>query len=311
MMAAAVEGEAAGLGADAAVVMEAGVAGAPNESFDDVAAPRTFGAVSVEKGEERKDLLWREERRARRRKARQERMNEKQRRCGLLLAVVSGFDILISGFMTCVAFAHGYLDNGVSLYCLGIQAFSHGLSSLLLALRFWDEYWCPEDTPAGPEDGLLKQRRRVYLAREKFMSFLMGFVMLVSAMALLLKAFRKWIYWDRWYADHVDMDHDAEFATTFLAWYGFVVYSGQAGVRAWVASVMKRTVVWFSVGCSVVSLAYLFVIGVAALLEDEWSWKAEPIAATVLAAFTVAEGFRLIYTHRGDIDAKLEFDPWA
>merc|ERR1719436_1134414 len=127
------------------------------------------------------------------------------------------------------------------------------------------------------------------------LSFLMGFVMLVSSFALLLKAFRKWMYWDQWYADHVDMDHDAEFATSFLAWYGFVVYLGQAATRAWVASVLQRNVVWFSFGCSLVSLVYLFVIGAAALFEDEWSWKAEPIAALILAAGTVIEGCRMIY----------------
>merc|ERR1712232_425215 len=111
----------------------------------------------------------------------------KQRKYGMLLAMISAFDIVISGFMCCVAFAHGYLDNGVSLYCLGIQAFSHALSSILLTLRFYDEYQQPEDAPAGPEEGLLRQRRRVYLVREKLFSFLMGFVMLFSSVALIIK----------------------------------------------------------------------------------------------------------------------------
>jgi hypothetical protein len=258
-----------------------------------------------------KDLLWKEQRRARRRRAKQERMSEKQRRYGLLLCVSSSFDVLISGFMICVAFAHAYLDAGVSLYCLGIQALSHMLCSMLLAFRFWDEYWQPEDAPAGPEDGLLKQRRRTYLVREKFMSFVMGFFMLISSVALLLKAIRKYYYWDVWHKDNLNLDQDAEFATKFLAWYGVAVYSGHAALRYAVHSLLQREVVRHGLRISLISLAYLAVLGASAALEDEWSWKAEPLAAIVLAIITTEEGARLIYTHRGDVDIRLELDPWA
>jgi hypothetical protein len=262
-------------------------------------------------GGEQKSMLWREERRERRFKAKQERMDEQQQRYGLLLCFTSAFDVLISGFMVCIAFAHAYLDNGVSLYCLGIQAASHAFSSLLLALRLWDEYSQPRDAPAGPEHGLLLQRRRMYLTREKGMAFAMGFVMLLSSVALLTKAIRKMMFWDRWYLDHVGMDHDAEFATIFLAWYGVVVYGGQAALRSAVGCVLKRAVVRYSAIASLVSLLYLAVIGIAAVLEDEWSWKAEPIAAIVLACVTVGEGIRLIYTHKGDVDVKLQLDSMA
>lgn len=259
----------------------------------------------------KKDLLWKEQRRERRRIKKQERMDEKQRRYGLVVCVASGFDVIISGFMVCIAFAHAYLDNGVSLYCLGIQAFSHALSSLLLALRFWDEYRQPADAPAGPADGILRLRRRSYLVREKGMSFAMGIVMMISSLALLIKAARKIMFWDKWYNDHIGMDHDAEFATIFLAWYGVAIYSGQAILRFVIGRALKRAVVRYSVSASLVSLLYLFVIGVAAVMEDEWSWKAEPIAAVVLACVTVGEGTRLIYTHRGDIDRRLDLDAWA
>jgi len=262
-------------------------------------------------GGEQKSMLWREERRERRFKAKQERMDEQQQRYGLLLCFTSAFDVLISGFMVCIAFAHAYLDNGVSLYCLGIQAMSHAFSSLLLALRLWDEYRQPKDAPAGPEHGLLLSRRRMYLTREKGMAFAMGFVMLLSSVALLTKAVRKMMFWDRWYLDHVGMDHDAEFATIFLAWYGVVVYGGQAALRGAVGCVLKRAVVRYSAIASLVSLLYLAVIGVAAVLEDEWSWKAEPIAAIVLAFVTVGEGIRLICTHKGDVDVKLQLDSMA
>lgn len=262
-------------------------------------------------GAKPENMLWREERRERRKQLRQERMDEKQRRYGLLLCIASTFDIFISGFMVCVAFAHGYLDNGVSLYCLGLQALSHGLSSVFLALRFWDEYIQPKEADEELDHGLLRDRRRTYLVREKVFSFAMGLVMMVSSAALLVKAVRKMCYWDVWYRDHVNMDHDAEFATIFLSWYGVVVYTGQALLRAAVFKVLKRAVVRYSVMASLVSLLYLFVIAVAAMMEDEWSWKAEPIAATVLACVTIAEGGRLIFTHRGSVDLKLDMDSWA
>jgi len=210
----------------------------------------------------------------------------------------------------CVAFAHGYLDNGVSLYCLGMQALSHGLSSALLALRFWDEYMQPPEASEELDHGLLREKRRSYLIREKVMSFAMGVVMMGS-MALLVKALRKMFYWDVWYKDHINMDHDAEFATVFLAWYGVVVYGGQAFLRWAVGTVLKRAVVRYSITASLVSLLYLFVIAMAAMMEDEWSWKAEPLFAMILACVTVAEGGRLIYTHRGSVDLKLDLDSWA
>lgn len=275
--------------------------------------PSVIGATpSSKRGEDEKgNLLWKEERRALRRRLKQERMNEKQRRFGLILCLTSFTDVLLSSIVVFVAFAHGYLDNGVSLYCLGLQAMSHLLSSLLLGSRFWGEYHAPEDAPAGPENGLLREKRRVYLSREKSISLLMGFVMLVSTIALLTKAIRKMMYWDQWYEDHMKMDQDAMFATIFLTWYGVAIYSSQAVVRGFVATIMNRSVVWVGLTCSLVTLLYLLVIGIAARAQDEWSWKAEPIAAAVLACVNVGEGIRLVSAHRHNIDAKLDIDPWA
>merc|ERR1712080_372451 len=108
--------------------------------------------------------------------------------------------------------------------------------------------------------------------------------------------------------DHVDMDQDAVFATVFLAWYGVVVYSGQAILRGAVGVVLKRAVIRYSVVASVVSILFLGVMAVAATLENEWSWKAEPIAAILLALGTVAEGVRLIYSNSNNVEQKLEVD---
>lgn len=249
--------------------------------------------------------------RRRRRRRRQDRMTERQRRLCLILSVVSLFDLIISGSMACIAFTHAYLDNGVSLYCLGIQSVSHGLSSCLLALRFLDELRVVEDCPAGPEEGLLRRRRRVYLVREKYMSYVMGLVLYISSAACLFKAVRKAYYWEVWYLDHVDMDRDASFATVFLSWYGACVYAFQAAVRAFVGAAMRRAVIRDSVAASVVSLIFLAVLGLAATFEREWSWKAEPIAAMLLASCTIGEGTRLFYTHHGDVERRLDSEFYA
>jgi len=242
----------------------------------------------------------------------QEGLTPYQRKWSLWLAVMSLFDIAISGTMIVVAVAHAYRDNGVSLYCLAIQAFAHLLSSVLLALRFISEYRMPEDAPGiGVEEGLLRKTRREVLIREQTMSVLMGIWMLISCVALLFKAFRKIRFWDVWYLDHLDMDQDVVDATIFLSWYGVVVYSGQAFVRFVAGRKLHRDVIWQAFVASIVSLVFLFVLAIAATEEKEWSWKAEPIAAILLSFCTLAEGIRIIYNHFDDVDTRLDNDPRA
>jgi len=267
--------------------------------------PATLGApmAMLGPGEKR--------RKGRGKKRRQERIKESHRRHCLVLSIVSTFDIAISGLMACVAFAHAYLDSGVSLYCLGMQSLSHGLSSCCLALRFFDELRLPKEAPAGPEEGLLHRRRRAYLVRERCISITMGIVMYCSSAAFLFKAIRKALFWDVWYQDHKNMDRDAAFATVFLSWYGVCVYSLQAVVRGVVGAALKRAVVRDSVAASAVSLVFLLVLGIASTFEREWSWKAEPFAAMVLAVCSIGEGTRLLCTHKGDVDRRLELDPYA
>lgn len=242
----------------------------------------------------------------------QEGLTNHERRWALWLAVMSSFDLAISGTMIVVACMHAFQDNGVSLYCLAIQAFSHALSSLLLAIRFFSEWKLPQDAPGiGLEKGLLRQKRREHLVREQTMSVIMGIVLLISSVGLLFKAFRKIRYWDKWYVDHAKMDEDVQDTTVFLAWYGAVVYVGQALVRFLVARVLRRHVIWHAFAASCVSMLFLLVLAVAAMEEKEWSWKAEPIAAIVLAFVTLAEGIRIIYNHFDDVDDTLDYDPRA
>lgn len=242
----------------------------------------------------------------------QQGLTMKERKWALWLGVMSIFDIFISGTMIVVAIVHAARDNGVSLYCLSVQAFSHMVSSLVLAWRFIGEYRLPQDAPGiGVERGLLRKSRRDSLVREQGLGVTMGIVMLLSSVALLFKAFRKIRFWDKWYLDHLDMDQDVVEATVFLTWYGFVVYSGQAFVRFIAARMLRRDIIWNAFVASCISLLYMLVLAVAATEEKEWSWKAEPIAAMVLSGVTLGEGIRIIYNHFDDVDTRLDNDPRA
>merc|ERR1712032_643247 len=168
------------------------------------------------------------------------------------------------------------------------QAMSHALSSILLGLRFFGEYRLPSETPAAMK-GLLRTRRRRYLVRERILNMVMGVVMMISSLALLFKAARKIQYWNMWYLDHVGLDQDCVNASIFLAWYGCGVYFVHSVVRGYAGYVLQRAVVWNSFIASVVSLLFLFVIGVAAIFQ----------------------GTRLIYTHSYDIEERLRNDARA
>merc|ERR1719199_393894 len=139
----------------------------------------------------------------------------------------------------------------------------------------------------------------------------MGIVLLLSSVAMLFKAFRKIRFWNVWYLDHTDMDKDVQETTVFLAWYGFIVYAGQALVRFIAGRKLRRDVIWHAFVASCVSLFFLLILAVAATEEKEWSWKAEPIAAMLLSFVTLAEGIRIIYNHFDDVDDRLDNNPRA
>lgn len=256
-------------------------------------------------------LLQKEERRRKRRRARQQRMNEQQQKYGTILWVASSVDVVVSFMMLSVAFFHAYRDNGVSLYCIGFQSLSHALSSLLLALRYGDERQQPDEAPAGPEDGLLRTRRRTYLVREKLVSFCMGFVMLISAGALLLKAIRKCMYWNVWYLDHANMDRDLKWTSTFLMNYGVIIYGAQSALRGRASTILPNPCVGHSFITSCVTMTFFAIMGLASKFETEEAWKVEPIMASVLATFILSEGVRILLAHWGDVDLKLDRSMFA
>lgn len=227
----------------------------------------------------------------------------------LLMSCVA--DFFGSAVIIITSFKYAYRDNGVSLWCLGLQSIAHWLSSLLLGFRLYNELaaFRDEERSGGSSDALLlRERRRKVLHREQAFSVTMGLVMLVSCAALLFKAMRKIKFWNRWYLDHQDMDREVELATDWLAWVGFSIYTLQAMLRLAAVCKLRLSYVTNSLVVSVVSLCFLFVLGLAASYEREWSWKAEPIAAMVLSMVMLVEGIRVIINHFDDMDDRLQYD---
>jgi hypothetical protein len=240
----------------------------------------------------------------------QQAFSDSERSWSLATVIASGMDIVASTTIMSVAFKYAYRDNGVSLYCMGFQAISHLLSSLLLLFRLASELLLYR-SHKGEDGSLLRETRRRSLMREQAFSVLMGIVMLISSVSLLFKAFRKLRFWDRWYEDHQSMDQEAAEVTDWLAWWGFGIYSAQALFRFFAGRQLKQALVWHCWVASVVSLVYLLVLGIAALEEKEWSWKAEPIAAIALAFVTLIEGIRIVYYYFDDMDTRLQHDARA
>lgn len=240
----------------------------------------------------------------------QQALNQSEKTWSLLTSIVCFADLIASSTIMIVAFKYAYRDNGVSLYCMGMQAISHELSSILLLVRLVSELVFYRSSEAN-DTVLLREKRRDALLREQVASVCMGIVMLISCVALLFKAFRKIRFWDKWYLDHKDMDEEAAIATDWLAWWGFGIYSLQALFRFFAARRLRQSLMWHAFWASVISLLYLLVLGIAAFEEKEWSWKAEPIAAIALSFVTLGEGIRVIYNYFDDMDTRLQHDARA
>merc|ERR1719162_507465 len=85
------------------------------------------------------------------------------------LLAFSSFDLLASAIFAGFAFRYAYRDDGVSLYCLGIQALSHLFSSMALVMRFMGELLPAREDLSGSvsDDCLLRETRRRDLHREQ------------------------------------------------------------------------------------------------------------------------------------------------
>jgi len=236
----------------------------------------------------------------------QEALTPQENCWALVLLAFSSLDLLASACLAGFAFSYAYRDEGVSLYCLGIQAISHLCSSLVLVMRFMWEMLPAREDDSGVSDGcLLREQRRRDLHREQAFAITMGLAMMVSCAGLLFKAFRKIKFWDVWYLDHAAQDKEIEKVTDLMAWWGFGGYVVQAMLRLLGARRLRRSIVWHAFAVSTVSLLFFLALGVAASYEREWSWKAEPVAAIILVFVMLCESIRMVINHLGDVDLML------
>lgn len=239
----------------------------------------------------------------------QQLLNDDESRWALLTVIFSGFDLVGSGVIICTGLKYAYFDGGVSLYSLALQAVSHWISSLLLTLKFFAELKSVKEAKAGACDtqSMLIQRRRKQLFREQGFSIFMACTLLMSAVALLFKAFRKLRFWNSWYEQSLRMAMETEImeVTRWLAWVGFCIYVIQAIFRVVAARRLKNCLVTHGCVASFVSLTYLLVLAVAASYEKEWTWKAEAIAAIALVIVMLIEGVRIVFYYIDDMDARL------
>merc|ERR1711945_33705 len=111
-----------------------------------------------------------------------------------------------------------------------------------------------------------------------------------SSLALALSMW-KLVHWDT--HDHRDMDSDFELVANLLAWWGVVFYLFQALGRAVAAKRLGIGIMKRCIPVSLMSVGFLLALGLAASLEEDWSWKVEPVTGIVLATAMVFEGFRV------------------
>lgn len=222
----------------------------------------------------------------------------------LLLACC--LDLLSSGGIVAMAFWTGLHEDGFLLYCIGTQAVLHLTCSVALSVRFMVEMLPAPSGGVGPhlsEACLFWEERRRDLKREQVCAVFMGLIMMVTGCMLAFRAIWKIKAWDEW---RLDSAAGVAGGSDLLAWWGFSTYLVEALVRTAVALRLRRSLLWHSVAMSVVSLAFLLVLGLSVSAHAEWSWKAEPIVCSVLVATCLCEGLRVIHGHLGDVESLMQ-----
>eukprot|EP00746_Dinoflagellata_sp_MGD_P143209 gnl/MRDRNA2_/MRDRNA2_76074_c0_seq1.p1 gnl/MRDRNA2_/MRDRNA2_76074_c0~~gnl/MRDRNA2_/MRDRNA2_76074_c0_seq1.p1 ORF type:complete len:299 (-),score=38.82 gnl/MRDRNA2_/MRDRNA2_76074_c0_seq1:200-1096(-) len=219
----------------------------------------------------------------------------------------SAIDLLLSLLVFIEAAKYAYRDMGVSLACLATQVTSHWISSILLIFRFHQTVVTSSLLPAEDDsmaEGLIAQRRRD-LGREQGLGVSMGLLMVCSSGMLIFKGAQKIKFWDKWYADHSAMDAENQAVSEWLAWWGFGVYVFAAILRYLAWKKLRVRLLYHAFWCSVVSLIFLFILGLAASYQTPTFWKAEPLAAFVLAGLCLFEGMRVVLANMDNIDMVL------
>lgn len=232
----------------------------------------------------------------------------------MVLAAVASVDLLASGAIMSYALATAFRTQMGSLMCLGFQVMSHMIFSLLLIMQMLVDLLprlelygerCRSDVT---EEYLLRVQRRRDFVRERAFSFVMGFVLFGLSIFLIVSASFRFRDWDTWYKGYEHWDKNLAVTTSTLAFWGAGLYVPQAVLHGFTARRLKRWLLWNGLFMSLVSAACLSVVGVAASIEQEWSWKAEPVASLAISVVILGEGIRLLCHTRSNVEARVEED---
>lgn len=237
-----------------------------------------------------------------------------ERKAAILLLLASGSDLGVGCLVVIAAVRFAFKDGSASLGCLGVQALSHMVSSLLLVLRMFGEL-LPDRDPEErsrsviPDEDLRWERDRQDVSRERKMGVVLGAAMMASAAALLASAIRKFLEWDQadpWQAEEQQrrINRELHQVSGIIAFFGLGWYAFQTAARLFGSWRLRRTraIVRHCCAVSCVCFASLMALGLTAIYEREWSWRAEPIVACILALATLAEGARTVSAQSGEDD---------
>lgn len=249
-------------------------------------------------------------------------MTQRERIWVTRLVIMSIIDLGVSAMVASLAFSTAYWDSGLSLYCIGMQAVAHLISSVITILRYWKEsrwgrYGSKDGRPDNEnqnddeEASLLTERKRDF-TREQKLSIAIGVILLLTSAVLMFKAARKFKFWEQWHKDsqatRATSDQVIMKVCEVLAWKSGGMYALQAAIRYFArldtdghlegGNKFTNHIFWVSFS----SCLFCFVLGLSASYQKEWSWKAEPIAASILSIGSCIEGMRILYVYFDDPD---------
>mmetsp|Transcript_28626 Transcript_28626/g.51899 ORF Transcript_28626/g.51899 Transcript_28626/m.51899 type:complete len:310 (-) Transcript_28626:188-1117(-) len=256
----------------------------------------------------------------------EDNLTDGERRWALIIVISSGLDVIVSSCIMAFALDFAIRHSAVSLYGLAVQALSHIASSLTLLLRFLGAMRIKQTAPldasgdshADLDENQLESsvadkggpgstsRYRQDLVKEQAIAIAMGTVLMLASAGLSIAAAMKMRFWSRLQIEHSKEDVNIGNFTRDLSWWGCASYSFQGLLRLLSARTLRKSIVLHASLVTVTSMLFFLILAIAASLEREWSWKAEPIAAMVLAAICLLEGMRVIGNNLESVDLKLK-----
>jgi hypothetical protein len=211
----------------------------------------------------------------------------------LLLHGSSAVSIVFCTALIIFAGTHGEEDEAYSLLALGLYAFCEAFTSGILMWRFSQAQGCVK---------FGKERAVKAKLCERNVNVLVGIVLLIASAVFFMRAFMKLQFWVH-DAAHAVLDEDAAHVAKVLAWPTIILYSLIAPIRCYLSRVLDSGFIQDGAVTAIVALLFAGVVGSVDIAEHwySYSWRAEPIAALVLAMVLFCAGMRVIVMNMGEV----------